>query len=437
MARIAQNALFVWSDYKNTEDLERLNLVLDTIPDEPLMRKLENQRGKSGVDKYPIRAVWNSLIAGVVYEHDTIESLRRELKRNPALRETCGFNAFAGSSAVPSSGSYSRFMSRLQDHQDDVRQIFQSLISICFENLDGFGENLGIDGKALSSFAKKKGNIPGDRRGDHDARWGKHTHRSEGSDGKIHEKSKSWFGYTLHLIADTRYELPVAFTVLPAPIGEIPVAHKLVDQMAEKNPRILKACQYLSGDRGYDDTKLHTKLWDIHQIKPIIDIRRSWQDGEDTRAFKDSDGVVYGNKGNVFCISPHYADQKTMAFRGFEKDRETLKYTCPAEHYGIECRDKQHCKISKTTRIPLSENRRIFSPVARSSYKWKKLYNDRTAVERVNSRIDKMFGFENHTIRGLKKMSFRITFSFIIMLSFAVGMAARNRDSEIRRFLSA
>ena len=437
MAILPQAALFEWSDYENFDDLERLDLILGTIPDEALMRILEKERGSSGVDKYPIRAVWNSLIAGLVYEHDTIESLRRELKRNPLLRQTCGFNVFHGLAAVPSSGSYSRFVNKLLNYQDEIRKIYQSLLDTCYERFDGFGENLGIDGKALSSFARKKGRNPEDRRGDHDAVWGKHVIRTEGSDGKIHEKTKTWFGYTLHLIADTKYELPVSFTVLPASHSEMPVAHKLIDGMAARNPEILQRCEYLSGDRGYDDTKLHKKLWDEHQIKPIIDIRRSWKDGEDTRAFQDTDGVVYDNKGNVSCISPWYADQKTMPYRGFEKDRNTLKYSCPAEHYGVECRDKERCKIPKQVRIPLSEDRRIFSPVARSSYKWKTLYNDRTAVERVNSRIDKMFGFENHTIRGLEKMTFRVTFAFIMMLSFAVGKAEQNKESELRQFLSA
>jgi hypothetical protein len=40
-------------------------MVLLVIPDEGLMRKLEAIRGK-GRDAYPVRAVWNSLLAGVV-----------------------------------------------------------------------------------------------------------------------------------------------------------------------------------------------------------------------------------------------------------------------------------------------------------------------------------------------------------------------------------
>ena len=52
-------------------------------------------------------------------------------------------------------------------------------------------------------------------------------------------------------------------------------------------------------------------------------------------------------------------------------------------------------------RIELS--RRLFIPIDRTSYKWKREYNKLTAVERVNSRLDVSFGFANHTILGLKK----------------------------------
>ena len=44
-----------------------------------------------------------------------------------------------------------------------------------------------------------------------------------------------------------------------------------------------------------------------YQIKPIIDIRRSWKDGEETKTYRDTDDVVYDNKGNVSCISPCHA----------------------------------------------------------------------------------------------------------------------------------
>ena len=57
--------------------------------------------------------MWNSILAGIVYEHTSIESLRRELSRNAQLREMCGFNPILGAESVPSKSSYNRFLSKL------------------------------------------------------------------------------------------------------------------------------------------------------------------------------------------------------------------------------------------------------------------------------------------------------------------------------------
>ena len=461
MAIIAPQSLFDWSQIENFGDLERLKLILRHIPDEPLMQLLEKQRGH-GVDKYPIRAVWNSILAGIVFQHLSIESLRRELSRNLSLAQTCGFNIFHGDAAIPSSGCYSRFMSKLAENHEELRKIFEVLLKFCYDNLDGFGENLAIDGKAIPSFARRKGTEKAqpskddkksrnnqeskddktsekepDRRGDHDAAWGTHKIQWEDANGRVHEKSKSWFGYKLHLIVDTDYEMPVEFSLQPGNDAEIPAARKLIKSMKKNHPKRLKErCRHFMADRGYDDTKLNKKLWNKHQVKPVIGIKRSWKDGEETEAF-GTDGVVYDNFGTVYCISPHYGDQKVMPFRGFEEKRKTLKYACPADHYGVECRDRDRCPIAKQIRIPLKTDRRIFTPVARSSAKWEKLYNKRSAAERVNSRIDNMFGFEKHTIRGLKKMNTRVTLALILMLTFAVGKTVEKKPDEVRRFLSA
>jgi hypothetical protein len=78
MAIIPQKQLFKWDEIEELGDLERLKLVLDHMPDEELMAALEKHRGK-GRNDYPVRAIWNSIIAGVVFQHDSTESLRREL----------------------------------------------------------------------------------------------------------------------------------------------------------------------------------------------------------------------------------------------------------------------------------------------------------------------------------------------------------------------
>ena len=45
-----------------------------------------------------------------------------------------------------------------------------------------------------------------------------------------------------------------------------------------------------------------------------------------------------------------------------------------------------HARVADAVRIKLEEDRRVFTPVvARSSYDWQDYYDERSAVERVNS----------------------------------------------------
>ncbi len=82
---------FSWRDVEVLPDLERLRLVLAVLPDEEIVTALEVCRGR-GRNDYPVRAMWRALIAGVVLQHASMQSLLRELGRNPALLEICGFD---------------------------------------------------------------------------------------------------------------------------------------------------------------------------------------------------------------------------------------------------------------------------------------------------------------------------------------------------------
>ncbi|MCP4627822.1 MAG: transposase, partial [bacterium] len=53
---------------------------------------LEKNRG-NGRDDFAVRAMWNAVPAGIVFQHEPIESLIRELSRNPSLLEACGFDS--------------------------------------------------------------------------------------------------------------------------------------------------------------------------------------------------------------------------------------------------------------------------------------------------------------------------------------------------------
>jgi hypothetical protein len=162
-----------------------------------------------------------------------------------------------------------------------------------------------------------------------------------------------------------------------------------------------------------------------------------WKDGEETRLLEGRDNIVYDRRGIVYCHCPETNKRLEMAFGGFEKDGETLKYRCPAKHYGLDCKEMKQCSATSGVRIPLKEDRRVFTPVARSSYKWRTLYKKRTAIERVNSRLDEAYGFEKHFLRGLKKMRLRCTLALMVMLAMAVGRILEKQSPNMRSLVKA
>jgi len=432
MAIIPQLRLFGWREIEELGDLERLRLVLEYMPDEKLMRQLEKERYK-GRNDYPLRAMWNSVLAGLVFQQETIEKLRRELARNGQLRQMCGFF-----NQVPPAWVYTRFLKKLLNHIEEIEEIFERLVTQLPELLPDLGKHLAIDSKAISSFARRKnGNQAPDGRRDSDADYGKKEYRGQHQDGSLWEKVIKWFGYKLHLVVDASYELPLAYQVTKASSPDIKAGHALLKQMEVRQPEILRMAETLAADKGYDDSKLIKKCWDQYRIKPVIDLRHMWKDGEEEHLLSGRSNVTYNYKGNVYCYCPKTNTKREMANGGFEKDRNTLKKLCPASHYGIICKGQALCKVAQGLRIPLAEDRRIFTPIDRASYKWEKEYNKRTSIERVNSRLDVSFGFELHTIRGMAKMKLRCGLALSVMLAMAIGRIKEKQKEKMRPLVRA
>ena len=451
MCIIPQISLFNWeNDIENLGDLERLHLTIEHMPDGELIRVLEIER-KNGRDDYPVKPMWNALLAGVVFQHISIESLRRELARNAQLRYMCGFGRIDNTpkryrrtrrmtepELVPPAYVFTRFLKKLMKHEKIISGMFDKLIEKLQVLLPGFGKDLSIDSKAISSLANEKNkNEKTDGRRDNDADYGRKDYKGVRKDGTTWEKVVKWFGYKLHLIVDSNYELPVAYSVTKASVPDINEAHTLIDKIEEKRPEILDNCETLEGDRAYDDTKLIVTLFNDHEIKTIIDIRNMWKDPDKTRLLLDYDNITYNYRGNVYCHCLETGVVREMPAGGFEEDRMSLKKLCPAKAYGTECKCKEKCYVKSAIRIPIDTDRRIFTPIDRSSYKWKRYYDKRTSVERVNSRIDESFGFEKHYIRGMEKMKIRCGLALCIMLAIAVGRIKQEKPELMRSLVKA
>ena len=437
---IVQKNLFGWQEIDELGDLERLKLVLETLDDEKLMQRLEKERGK-GRNDYPVRAMWNSVLSGVIYQHESIASLIRELSRNGDLLRLCGFNVAKGKAAVPNASAYTRFLENLIEHQAELDEMMNNLVKELTELLPGFGKRLAIDSKAINSHARKPSReTEEDGRREIDANYGKKTYKGKRKDGTLWEKVKSWFGYKLHLIIDADYELPIAYKITKASESDPTQFLPMVKELNEKQAEIIKRAEMMSGDKAYDSCENNKELWDEYKIKPLIDIRDMWKDGEETKQINadKADSIVYDYCENVYCVNPKTGDKQKLSYYGFEKERGCLKFRCKLSACGVKCNAEKICRAGKKgkygriVRIPLEKDRRIFTPIARSSYKFKREYKKRTAVERVNSRLDVSFGFEKHYIRGMKKMKLRCGLAMIVMLSMALGRARQNQEEYMR-----
>ena len=85
----------------------------------------------------------------------------------------------------------------------------------------------------------------------------------------------------------------------------------------------------------------------------------------------------------------------------------------------------------KVYKLYISYDERVFLPVARNSMKFTRLYKGRTAVERLNGRLDRDFMFEDHCIRGLQKMRLLVSLSLLIMNVMAVAKIRRGTTEHL------
>ena len=485
----AEKLPFSWRDVEGLPDLARLRLVLEALPDGEIVAALEAARGR-GRNDYPVRAMWRALIAGVVFQHASVQSLLRELGRNPALLEICGFDPlpFQGApvtelrtgggapravtrparvrSTVPSHWNFSRFLgsvARLEGERGAVSAMIASLRAALFEEVPDFGRHLGYDGKAIASHSTGRIGKGRDSASDPDADWGRHeTGGVNGRTGALWKTVTSWFGYGLHLIADTDHEVPVAFAVTRASASEPRVLPGMLEALFTEMPRLAGRCADFSADRGLDNAAQKRQLWDEWNIRPLIDTRLMWrvekeEAGHDpeqpiTRAlFPDrADVIVHDERGRVSCVCPATGEIRAMAFQGFEAGRGpsgTIKYRCPAAAFDLHCKGREACHragrvkpgaYGRIVRIDLDRHdRRIFTPTPWGSPSWRRGYNRRSAMERINARLDRGFNFETHFIRGLAKMKTRVGLALAVMMAMALGQARAGRAERMRSLVGA
>ena len=410
---ISQVTLFDYNEIEILGDLERLQLAVEGIDDEELMCKLEKKRGKKGRDDYPVRVMWNLILAMLVFGHTTVASFRRECSRNSQLRKICGLDDFSNKKhLVPPQRVFTGFFKRLQSEKVLLKKIFSLQVEQISIWIPEFGASLAGEGKYIDSYAKrpsKKENVKAGNRRETDAAYSIKEYHYIDKDGKMKSKKETHYGFKAHIICDVNTELPVDYRVTAANVDEKKPMTEMIKAFSEEQKNRAKVFLL---DRGYDSIDMIRTIKDA-SMKPIIDIRNCWKDGEETKQYKNTD-IVYNYKGDVY-IFDEKGKQHKMHYEGYDEQKNCLRYS-------------YNGKIHK---IYIRYDERVFLPIARDSMKFKRIYKGRTSVERLNGRLDRDFLFEDHCIRGLEKMEMMVSLSMIVMNGMALGKLQRGIKTNL------
>jgi hypothetical protein len=188
-------------------------------------------------------------------------------------------------------------------------------------------------------------------------------------------------------------------------------------------------------DKAADDIKVHELLYE-QGIKPVIHNRNCWpKDGEQEKVIggRIPLHVVHDEAGTIYCYDTSTPPlRRAMSYMGHEKDRETLKYRCPAHVEGFLCAAQERCNAGKsyglTVRVPQALDLRRFPAIPRATTQFERLYKGRTSVERVNGRLKVFWGLDDGNVVGSRRFHAHVGAVMIVHLAFATQLAKQQQN---------
>jgi Transposase DDE domain len=422
--------LFAWARLEDHPQLQTLRQLLHALPDEALLAGLRQARGR-GRDDFPIDRLWGVVLCTVALRHLSFESCLAELHRNPSLYRLLGIPTVAD---IPHAWNVSRFVEVLghEPHLTELRKVFDVLVQRLGRAVPDLGRHTAGDSTGLNGRPKKDPQAVAAelRQGLPQPSGGRKEYKDD--QGQV-TKVVEWFGYKWHLLVDVKHEVPLAYQVTDTKAGDNELIPPLVAQARANLPE--GRIETLAYDKAADDVKVHEALHE-RGIKPLIQNRACWpQDGEQEKVLggRIPLHVVHDEAGTIYCYD-QVSDpprRHQMAYIGYEKDRGTLKYRCPARHEGWPCPSHQRCNTGKEygllVRVRCELDLRRFPPIPRATRTFERQYKGRTAVERVNARAKVFWGVDDGNVTGARRFHAYVGVVMVVCVGLATLLALTPR----------
>lgn len=353
---ILQESLFSFEELQILESKDKLPIFFSSFDLRPYAKHLKSS-SPQGAEGHSREGILRALIAAPLEGISTFTGLYHRLDKDIRFRYQCGLDI---SRPAPSISTISRVFAVLTRTGLAIKT-FQDLVQMA--QVEGVidGKHQALDSAGIDAYEKKQPKKRSELTGN--ANWGA---KFDSFGNRI-----TWFGYKMHLSVDTFSELPMAIEVTPAHMNDGDIAPLLIEQAKNCTQGDI---EYLVMDAGYDQLKNYESAKSIGAQAIIpLNLRNEKEPPE---------GIA--SNGTPRCSMGY-----EMTYWGANKDQ--LKFRCPHATGKVDCPlGMAACSSSNygmVVKVNVNKDLRRYSNPHRDTKRWKGLYNERTSVERCNSRM--------------------------------------------------
>ncbi|GAA0370624.1 IS1182 family transposase [Bacillus horti] len=424
MSIIRQGSLFSLEELFDLEPTHRFEGVFSAIDIYPILAVVSKKSVYGAPVELNYPAMIYSLVARITERIPRIKDLIKRLKNDFIFRLDCGFLLSDG---VPSEASYSRMINKLSESHilEKVQEklLIQALTEGFIDDHNVSIDSTHVEARDQSPPKEEKEEPQPKKRGrktkaEHE-QWLLEKAEQE-ANATIYEKTIEsqldvtleelrtstpltpewgvkknsagknvfWFGYKSHLAVGTKSQYILQSMLSSGSLNDGKAAIPLLKGLKERLLDLL--VKHAIMDSGYDYAAIYKQVYRIGAQSVIAYNKKN-----------ESEPVGFDKYFAPTCVREH-----SYKYDSFDPKYMSLKYTRPKE-----CKDcpLAHDSLCQSVyKIRIKTDLRRYTAPARGSQKWKDVYKERSAVERVIAYLKSYFQLNNIRHRTGKKAKFHV-----------------------------
>lgn len=451
MTIIRQQTLFSIEELYELEPTQKYEEIMDAIDLDGILHEINKKSRIGAPTELNYGAMIVSVFARYIERIPTIKDLVKRLERDLAFKLDCGFKV---SDSIPSEASYSRLLTKLSE-TDILEKVQETIVLNAIS--EGFiqDDTVAIDAThfeardkapAKQEKPKEEPKKRGRKKKEEREQWLIEQEEQKANlplyekkieaqldepldrlrtevpqDPKWGIKKNSegqnvfWFGYKGHLAvgASSQYILQSLFS--SGSLNDGKAAIPLLKGIEERLP--LSNLMYHTMDAGYDFEAIYEQVYRMGHRSVIAYNKRN-----------EPEPIGFDCNFAPTCLREH-----SYRYDSYDDKYETLKYTRPKECADCPLANEGICQ--KVYKVKITTDLRKYSAPARGSKVWKKLFNRRTAVERVNAYLKEFFQLKNVRYRTGKRA--KVHFDLLVLVYNASKLAADRIGARLNQIQAA